>query len=329
MTKPTSYAQWDSNSTNLSAPTGGHKTDGWATNEIPTAAEMNGWQKLVADWTQYVNDTLNDGIVNFSLTAAQNNADLNGSATTTNIRVVRITDDGTHWNFNGIQGGVGGREIDIVNVGTSWFGLGSEAPGSTAANRIVWSTEKVQTNSIARVFPGGVVRLRYDGTTSRWRVLSHTGCKFLRVNTLSIADATVQTGASDAIEIAPNNRVRLAGSASVLFPVVLPYGSLWYSWTAYFNKLSDNTKTISTKRNSNVMNTTASTTTDTVTNSINAPGIVGLSSTVTGGEIRIGSGNIADGSSQPSTTHYIMVTSTATVTRDEVLGVDIFYWADF
>lgn len=55
-TKPSSVATWDSGSVNLSAPTGGHIASGFASGEVPTSAEMNGWRQIVGAWTQYLSD---------------------------------------------------------------------------------------------------------------------------------------------------------------------------------------------------------------------------------------------------------------------------------
>lgn len=54
MTKPSALPQWDSNNTNAIATTAGHKTDGYAVNEVPTSTELNGWMKLVYDWMAYL-----------------------------------------------------------------------------------------------------------------------------------------------------------------------------------------------------------------------------------------------------------------------------------
>lgn len=55
-TKPSAPATWDSNSTNLIAPTSGHKTDGYAIDEVPSSTEINGQLKLIGDWTKYIDD---------------------------------------------------------------------------------------------------------------------------------------------------------------------------------------------------------------------------------------------------------------------------------
>lgn len=47
---------WDSGLVNTIALTGGHKTNGYANNEIPTSGEMNTWMNTVGLWGQYLSD---------------------------------------------------------------------------------------------------------------------------------------------------------------------------------------------------------------------------------------------------------------------------------
>lgn len=54
MPKPPYVPVWDSNKTNTSAPTAGHKSDGYANNEIPTAAEFNYQLNAIGEWCAYV-----------------------------------------------------------------------------------------------------------------------------------------------------------------------------------------------------------------------------------------------------------------------------------
>jgi hypothetical protein len=54
MTKPVTPATWDSNGTNLSAPTAGHMTDGYAVNEVPTSTELNGQLQRIGLWTEFI-----------------------------------------------------------------------------------------------------------------------------------------------------------------------------------------------------------------------------------------------------------------------------------
>lgn len=63
-TKPTSDPTFNTNLTNVSATTAGHKTDGYANNEIPTAAEFNYWMNLVYTWILWVKLNVATLIVN-------------------------------------------------------------------------------------------------------------------------------------------------------------------------------------------------------------------------------------------------------------------------
>lgn len=47
---------WDSNDTNTVATVAGHVTDGYADDEVPTAAETNGWMRTVALWIIYLSN---------------------------------------------------------------------------------------------------------------------------------------------------------------------------------------------------------------------------------------------------------------------------------
>lgn len=178
-TKPTTYAQWDSNGTNLTATTSGHKTDGWANNEIPTAGEFNDWQKQVADWMKWLLEgEFNDGVTSYSLTGNQTNWDPTAGGTTTNVHTIYVTPDVDGWQIGGLIGGVDKREIQIVNVSTTkWFQIYHEDTGTTAANRITFPPGVVNANEgDVRVPPGASVRIRYRSTDSRWIVVSMTGC---------------------------------------------------------------------------------------------------------------------------------------------------------
>ncbi len=61
MSKPASTADWDTNSTHLLAPTAGHKTDGYAANEVPASNELNGQLHLIGLWIAYLNAAIIDG----------------------------------------------------------------------------------------------------------------------------------------------------------------------------------------------------------------------------------------------------------------------------
>lgn len=80
---------------------------------------------------------------------------------------IRFT--GTAPQINGIVGGVRGRMLVIISAsGTTT--IANDAEGSLPANRIVTGTGATIT-----VPTGGAVLLKYDDTSSRWRVVGGTG----------------------------------------------------------------------------------------------------------------------------------------------------------
>ena len=85
-TKPTTAPAWDSNSTNLTAPTAGHQANGWAVDEVPTSTEMNGWQQNVSSWAVFLNAMLTDG------GAADINADVGNPAEATVLPIWKHRD---------------------------------------------------------------------------------------------------------------------------------------------------------------------------------------------------------------------------------------------
>ena len=70
-------------------------------------------------------------------------------------------------NVTGIAGGVSGRVIVLVNSGSGVITLKNENTGSTAANRI-----HLAGASDVLIAGDGTVTLLYDGTASRWRMIS-------------------------------------------------------------------------------------------------------------------------------------------------------------
>jgi hypothetical protein len=123
---------------------------------------------------------------NHTLNIASEQADtstgtVNDFALTSSVSVLR-------WNgaspltLTGITGGANGRLLIIVNESAAnALGLNNESASSTAANRIVAFNSASQV-----VTPGGTVILRYDGTASRWRLLS--------VSTSTVSSSMTFTG---------------------------------------------------------------------------------------------------------------------------------------
>jgi hypothetical protein len=54
MSAPTQDVTWDSNATHSTPTVSSHKTDGWASNEVPPSDELNYWMMAVALWIQYL-----------------------------------------------------------------------------------------------------------------------------------------------------------------------------------------------------------------------------------------------------------------------------------
>lgn len=61
MTKPTDLPTWDSNETNTVTVVAGHTTDGYADDEIPTAAETNKWMNIVGRWVTWLDSLFDVG----------------------------------------------------------------------------------------------------------------------------------------------------------------------------------------------------------------------------------------------------------------------------
>ena len=74
---------------------------------------------------------------------------------------IRFSTDATRL-ITGLTGGVSGRIIELQNVGSQAAVLMSENTSSTAANRFLMADNAI-------LLPNEVIRLTYDGTSSRWR----------------------------------------------------------------------------------------------------------------------------------------------------------------
>jgi hypothetical protein len=89
--------------------------------------------------------------------------------------------------ITGISGGVDGRVIEIANIGSGQnINLANESALSSAANRI-----RTLTGVALSFTPPEIVRLVYDGTSSRWRLANPTP-----VITVAAGDVLITGGAS-------------------------------------------------------------------------------------------------------------------------------------
>jgi hypothetical protein len=59
-TKPVTEPQWDTNLTNVSPVTAGHKTDGFSNGEVPTAGELNTHFNFLYVWIHWLAAQLDD-----------------------------------------------------------------------------------------------------------------------------------------------------------------------------------------------------------------------------------------------------------------------------
>lgn len=99
-TKPVTEPQWDTNLTNVSAVTAGHKTDGFALNEIPTSHELNTHLNFLYVWIHWLAAQLDDVVTlkqsmvdSYTGAAAAVQAQLSaGSARTITLQELRVGD---------------------------------------------------------------------------------------------------------------------------------------------------------------------------------------------------------------------------------------------
>jgi hypothetical protein len=328
-TKPTVHAEWDTNDTNTSATTSGHKSDGWVNNEIPTAAEFNHWMRQVGLWTNWLLEAqLNDGVVNYThVDSVQDDHDLTGTGTLTNVHTVYVTLSSTgedQWVFSGAVGGVDKQEIQIINLdATRYIEIQDQAySASTAANQIILPEEWTYGNvaagisTAAHISPGGTLKLRYHGADSRWRVVGHTGVRVLRRFTVPTSGAQlVGTHTVD------QGHVTMGGVPNIIYvPLVTVPGSRIYSYKAYLNKVSTSGDTVSAwlyKRDTNDATATAVGIGN--TNNANNPGYITLTETFSSllaGEV----------SSASNSLQYFVEISDTSAASDQFLHVDFFVW---
>lgn len=84
---------------------------------------------------------------------------------------------------------IDGQKLTIFSIGAGQVDLANQNGSATAANRIINGV----TGTIALAAGSGRVELRYDLTTARWRVVSHTQGAFI-TPTYSAGDFTTDVG---------------------------------------------------------------------------------------------------------------------------------------
>lgn len=314
-TKPTTLPRWATDLSNNDEPSSGQKDTGWTPGQ-DGVSDYDNWKSYWAyKWCEWVSDSLNDGTADYALTANVNDADLAGTGDLTNINTVYVTPD-DDWEINGILGGVDKQEIQLVNTGSFFFWLTNQGPAATAANRIVFPSHFVLTNfDQIHVLPGGSVRLRYHAASSRWKLVSLTGCRVPQRITLPATLAS-STGTNTVLE----SEWTQSDTYNITFPVVVPTGSLIDSWTVYCYKSSSGAVTLTAQLKSR---TGAAGTNANVggsdTNNDNAPGYIQLDS---GGSFTVAR-EVTD--STP-TVHYRLDVGAGSGAGDNIIHADIIVY---
>jgi len=118
-----------------------------------------------------------------SIGANQNDYNPAGLSTAT---IVRLTSSNS-FSITGLQGGTAGRVILLVNIGSFNLSLANESASSTAANRFTFSV-----SSATDIQPNESIALIYDGTTSRWRMMTNA----ITTGSLSLSRLSQSPGVS-------------------------------------------------------------------------------------------------------------------------------------
>lgn len=101
----------------------------------------------------------------FTITTTGNIDDLDfGDAATIRMNNATLS------TLRGLKAGTAGQRVVIVSIGAGEVDFAHQNTGSTAANRLI---NRV-TSGITPLAPGlGIAMYEYDGTTARWRLVSH------------------------------------------------------------------------------------------------------------------------------------------------------------
>lgn len=338
-TKPSVHAEWDTNGTNISPTTAGHKANGYATNEIPTSAEFNDWMKQVSDWTKWLLDAeLNDvtlanvvvtggttytGITSYALTANQDNWDPLGTGNIVGTHLLAVTPDAAGYQVSGLVGGVNGRLVTIVNKSaTDHFKLLSDWVGSTAANRFSFPAHMVTENVSIRVQPGGSVTFRYDGTASRWVPVHMVGCMRKSVIRCGAHKVSILTG-SNAIE--NPSRVRFNDTNFTYWPFdISDPGVIIAGFVVYVQKTSSVAATVRAQLNKQTGDGTSSGVGSESNNATEAPGYIKLAQFDTLNEVVANGWDGVDG--MAASYHMLVWSSPVTAGNDSALIADLCIW---
>lgn len=329
MAKPAILPRWSTDLSNMTAPSSGQMDTGWTPGQDGVSDYDNYIKYWTYKWLEWLAQAeLNDGVADYTLSGAVEDADLSGVADMDNLHTVYITPTADGDSIGGIAAGVDKQELTIINThATKWFWLASSLwTGSAAANRIIMPKEYTFENvSNIRIYPGGSVKLRYHGASSRWRLIDATGIKYRKRFHIPAAGSEVHSSGSGSTL---GTLYRAIGSAAIMFPVQLPAGSLFETWTVYLEKLTNTGTTISTALYYRTLNSASGTVTaeSSFDTNADAPGaypLVGVPVShpdMNGSELEIKSPNVT--SQAYSINIHVYASGVAT---DKVYGCDV--WA--
>lgn len=138
-------------------------TSGTAVGALSTGNTWGGTQSFAALLDAQASFRRSGALTPAQITSNQNDYAPTGHA---DVSVFRLSTDAAR-NITGLAGGASGRVVLIRNVGSFNINLVSDT-SSSAANRFDLGTTPYL------LYTGQALELIYDGTTSRWRPMSHT-----------------------------------------------------------------------------------------------------------------------------------------------------------
>lgn len=174
--KPSSLPRWADVGGAIVVPNSGKLDVGWVAAERPPAQYQNWLLNLGYQWDAYLSDGIFDGkfgvkgtLSPAAFSGAQNDYNPTNLATAAYLRL----SPSAAATITGIAGGEAGRFLWLVNLTTNLVTLPHQDTGSTAGNRII-----VSGSALSVVLgENQSALLRYDETSSRWRVVAHNGAE--------------------------------------------------------------------------------------------------------------------------------------------------------
>lgn len=127
---------------------------------------------LTSDRTAYAWTVDPNGVIGTVQGVTAANGANNDVALQSNVTTLRLTGPTGAFSLSGLTGGVSGRRLDIISAVAQTLTITNDAT-STAANRILTNTG---ADVVCTATENATVSLLYDGTVSRWRIVSTMNC---------------------------------------------------------------------------------------------------------------------------------------------------------